>query len=140
MALFPASRFIVSVGGCTLVSAEPVVIAGVLIAGVAGAGVNAASAQNHDGAGCEGELSCNHRALLGFHPSTSSVFAAALRIYENEGAKRRFLLRRTVSCSTQPDRSNLLAQFCWECEMPSGTVKWFNPTEGYVLGEVGAQL
>jgi hypothetical protein len=28
--------------------------------------------------------------LLGFHPSTSSVFGATLRIYENAGAKRRF--------------------------------------------------
>src|SRR5450631_968041 len=107
MALSPATRFIVSVGGCSLVSAEPVVIvlrpgrwarAGVLATSVAGAGVNAASAQNHDGAGCEGELSCNHRALLGFHPSTSSVFAAALRIYENEGAKRRFPM--AVAAST----------------------------------------
>jgi hypothetical protein len=59
MALFPATRFIVPVGGCSLVSAEPVVCltggpgrwarAGVLAPGVAGA--SAASAQNHDGVG-----------------------------------------------------------------------------------------
>jgi cold shock protein len=70
--------------------------------------------------------------LLRFHPSKSSVFGAALRIYENEGAKRRFLLRRIVSCSTHPDRSNLLSlDSDGECEMPSGTVKWFNPTKDY---------
>jgi hypothetical protein len=58
MALFPATRFIVSVGGCSLVSAEPVVIvlpvapghwarADVLATNVAGAGISAASVQNH---------------------------------------------------------------------------------------------
>jgi hypothetical protein len=35
--------------------------------------------------------------LLGFHPSTSSVFGAALRIYENVSAKRGFRRRCHVS-------------------------------------------
>jgi CspA family cold shock protein len=57
----------------------------------------------------------------------SSVFGAALRIYEIEGAKRMFRLLRTQSCRIHP---NSLHSEVSE-NMPSGIVKWFNPTKGF---------
>jgi hypothetical protein len=120
MALSPAIRFIVSVGGCALAVADPVVVVCPVAPGVGPEPASLSPVLQGPAYALPtlktmtaqpARMSCLViiLPLLGFHPSTNGVFGATWRIYENKAAKRRFrytceITGASLSCSARVGR------------------------------------